>query len=353
MYTLQQTINWARTFIQYSPLTAGLGGEPAITAANMVITTIDNPPFTWPWNRVENDSILTLSANQQDYPNIALTDFSFLEKVSLATTDGPGSQPGQTPKPYSYELTDVYNNLTAGISQSGMAEPKSVYVLSVNYGQNVTLRFLPVPDQTYKATLIYQKLPVFFTPQASPQSVQTGSGIPTSTVFATGSVLMFSDGINPVNYVSAPGDTLTNLAAFVNLNPNFTASVASNLITITAKSGGSILIFVNTLTDASTGLLFETFVGTGTPSLLTQAWPIPDSYIDIYNNLFLAEAYQSVEDDAEAQRYRMRGIAALLSKAEGLSEMQRKQVLSQYLSRDSQRLSAQLRTQQGSQARGV
>jgi len=79
---------------------------------------------------------------------------------------------------------------------------------------------------------------------------------------------------------------------------------------------------------------------------------IPDQYSDIYNNLFLAEAF-AISDDARAQIYRSRGVAALLAKSEGLTQMQINAFLAQWQARDAQALGAQLRTQQGNQARGL
>jgi hypothetical protein len=236
-YTLQQTISFAQTFIEYSPLTAGVGNEPAISIANTVLSTITSAPFTWGFNRAEYDG-LTLVASQQDY-TVPITDFSFLEKVTLINAAGT----------YSFELRDVYNTNALGVSVAKPAEPKGVSVNLVNYGTNLELRFISIPDQAYTSVITYQK-------------------------------------------IIAP----------------FTA--------------------------------------------LTEDWPVPDQYLDVYNNLFLSEAFQAVDDDQQAQRYRMRGVAALLAKAEGLTEMQKNFVLNQFLMRNNQTQISQLRAQQGTQARG-
>jgi hypothetical protein len=203
----------------------------------MIISTITNAPLTWGWNR-EESTLLTLVPSQQDYV-VALTDFSFLEKVTLTTADGK----------YAFDVKDVYNTVALGVSVSKPAEPKAVSVHQVEYGTNVTLRFMSIPDQAYKATLTYQTL-------------------------------------------------------------------------------------IPDMDD------------------LTGPWPIPTQYKDIFNNLFAAEAYEAVDNAQEAQRYRMRGVAALLAKAEGLNEMQRNSVLAQFNIRGSQAQAQQLRTQQGNQARG-
>jgi hypothetical protein len=236
-YSLQQSVNYALTYIQYSPLTVGTGNEPAISIANEIQNTILNAPMTWGWNRNENNS-LTINSSNQDY-TILLTDFSFLEKATLTDTSGNV-----------FEVLDVYNTAALGKANANKkGRPNAISVNFVSYGSSVTLRFMGIPDQTYTVLLTYQKLVLPFT--------------------AT-----------------------------------------------------------------------------------SQSWTIPDQYLDIYNNLFVGEA-MAVVDDARANQYRQRGIATLLAKAEGLTEMQKDQFLMQYWSRDSQMLANQLRTQQANQARGI
>ena len=240
--TVQNTIDFAQTFTQYSPLSVGTGNQPALGIANEIQNMILNAPFTWGFNRKENSTLNTV-AGTQDYV-VALTDFSFLEKVSL--TDANGAV---------FEILDVYNTAALGkadASTNKQQRPNSICVLAVAYGINVTLRFMGVPNAVYNVTLTYQKL-------------------------------------------------VTPLAAL-------------------------------------TG-------GTGT-------WAIPDQYLDIYNNLFVGEA-MAVVDDARAVQYRQRGVAALLAKAEGLSEMQKNLFLEQYWMRDRQMQTGMLRSQQSAQARGV
>lgn len=238
---LQDTINWAETFYEYSPTSAGTNSEPAVSIATMVRNTILNAPFVWPFNRNEF-AITALTAGTQNY-TWAITDFAYLEKVSLTTADST----------YAYELKDVYNTRILGIDNgsTSQAQPEALAVVSYIPGTSVNVRFLSSPDQAYTGTATYQKLPVPF-------------------------------------------------------------------------------------------------------AALTDSWsPIPSHFMEIYNNLFLAEALAMV-DDARSQVYRQRGVAALLSKAEGLSEMQVNAFLAQYLHRDSmQTLASQLRVQQGSQARGM
>jgi hypothetical protein len=94
----------------------------------------------------------------------------------------------------------------------------------------------------------------------------------------------------------------------------------------------------------------DAYSGTG----INESWyPIPDSFADIFNWLFLAEALEVV-DDSRGQQYRQRGIASLLAKSQGLSELQVNAFLMQYNMRGSiQELRTQLKTQQGVQARSL
>lgn len=83
------------------------------------------------------------------------------------------------------------------------------------------------------------------------------------------------------------------------------------------------------------------------------AWaPIPDWFADIFNNLFLAEAFQMV-DDPRATQFRQRGIATLLAKSEGLTDMQRNAFLEQVGALTRQATTSMMRNQQGNNARAV
>jgi hypothetical protein len=240
-YTLAQSIAWAQSMITtYIPLTAQTGSEPAMTIANIVVNFIQNPPFTWPTNRVEDTSLTTV-AGTQDY-TLSITNFGFLEKVTLTNSSK------------SFEVKRIYNSSMLGISTEQNARPEACCVKLVTPGTSIGLRFLSAPDLVYTGTTTYQKAPVLFT----------------ST----------------------------------------------------------------------------------TQDWFTQC-NVPIYYMDIFNNLFLGEAFQVNGDDAAAAMYRRRGMAALLSKAEGLTEMQKSMIFAQAMFSDLQALAAQIRTQQAQQARSV
>jgi hypothetical protein len=164
--TIQNSIDFASTQIQYSPLSVGTANEPAITIANEIQNLFFGPPFTWGFNRAENgpanNTTLTLQPGVQDYL-VPVTDFSFME---TATTTDPVT--GET-----FSISDVYNtkNLSTGDTSPNISKrgrPNSVSVRMLQFGTSITLRFLGVPDKAYGVTFTYQKL-------VAPMSALTGA----------------------------------------------------------------------------------------------------------------------------------------------------------------------------------
>lgn len=85
----------------------------------------------------------------------------------------------------------------------------------------------------------------------------------------------------------------------------------------------------------------------------TDNWlPFPDGYGYIYNALFLGEMLADADDPRSAS-YRQRGIAALLSKAEGLSEQDKAVFASAYIQSGLGMQVPVLRSQQANQARSI
>jgi flagellar hook protein FlgE len=100
--------------------------------------------------------------------------------------------------------------------------------------------------------------------QTNSASQQTGTGIPAGTVLATGSQLTFTDGTNSFTYTTAAGDTLASVAAAINANSHYTATLSGNNLVINATDGNAVAFSSNTLTDAATSKLAETFSPSGT-----------------------------------------------------------------------------------------
>lgn len=150
--TLLATINAVSPFIDYIPVTAGVNNEPAITVSNMILNVFLGAPFSWPFNRKENNSQV-LTAGTQDY-TIALTDFGFLEKASLALNSNV------------FEIITVLNT-SALASATQQGRPQNISVKAVVPGTSASFRLLDVPDAAYTLTLTYQMAPVPITATSS------------------------------------------------------------------------------------------------------------------------------------------------------------------------------------------
>ena len=85
----------------------------------------------------------------------------------------------------------------------------------------------------------------------------------------------------------------------------------------------------------------------------TDQWaPIPDSYSDIYNNMCLGYYMDSCQDP-RAPQYIQRGIASLLARQSGLSEMDKAIFAQMYMNFDAAQMAQSIGTQQGKQAQGA
>ena len=85
----------------------------------------------------------------------------------------------------------------------------------------------------------------------------------------------------------------------------------------------------------------------------TDLWfPIPDSFSDVYNNLCLGYYMDSCQDP-RAPQYISRGIAGLLARSQGLSQMDKAVFAASYMNYTAAELLNQLKVQQGQQAQGA
>lgn len=398
MFTLQQSINFARSYIEYAPCNAGFGGEPATSVSSMIRNTLMNAPMTWNWNR--NTLTFSTVQGQQDYP-IVVPDFGFMENWSLtATAAAPGIIVGKifqggdtyntaalagasdqqrsdalavqsifTTPVLTIALTSVAvdgsNNLTILTANTqGLAVGQSVTFSSVvtatflngqtvvvtavtpntsfvakfthaSYGPAsdtgtasvpvtnwVSFRFLGVPNAVYTVTVVYQK-----------RSPQFGPYFITSCGTSGGGNTTYTGSFDPLSF---PVNSTAQITGFV------TNAVNNGTFTVVSCSTTS-LVLVNGSGVAETASAFA----------INPSWsPIPDQYSDVYNNLFLSEMLAAV-DDARAQLYRQRGIAAFLAKASGLTETQKKAFVQQWLARMVEEQSTIFTAQQGNQGRQV
>lgn len=221
--TLQGSINWAQCFGKFKPLTIGASNEPALTCANILLTTILGGPFKWPWNR---NTVSFLAAQGVQDNSVAVTDFGFIETASfisaasitntaltsnvatytapntfkvgdtatvIGTTNGAGVfnvtlQPiiAATPASFSIalvnaniasaadtgtatagnviEVTEIRNRLGTGKEQG---PPATIAAQMDDNAGHITFRTLPAPDGVYQINVIYQKKPALLTAPTS------------------------------------------------------------------------------------------------------------------------------------------------------------------------------------------
>lgn len=219
--TVAQTMAWAQAYGLGRVLNAFLNNEPAITSANLILSTILAPPFIWNWNR--SSVTFITSINIQDYVR-AITTFGNIEKASyipaanitnvagsgtIATMTAANSfvvgnvvtitgltntvfnvtnaiiltasatqftfasthsvsstaDTGIAISGSQSEITNIVNVLGAGAE---LGTPNSIAPQVDDNSGNITFRILPVPDGVYQITIIYQKsIPALITTTAS------------------------------------------------------------------------------------------------------------------------------------------------------------------------------------------
>jgi hypothetical protein len=154
--TLQETVDWARTFTKLVPI-VGIGGfsnEPALTICNSVIQEILSPPHKWKFNRAELTSFLTVDGTQ-DYAE-TVTDMSWLESCVIEDEDNTSTSPDLKPTRKIEAVQDLPK-------ESFKDNPEKVCILK-EATTTTTLRFWKVPSTVvWRAYVVYQKKPVIKT----------------------------------------------------------------------------------------------------------------------------------------------------------------------------------------------
>lgn len=310
MGNLQQTINWAQTQVEYVPLTAGLGQEPAVSAATIIRDSFLGAPISWYWNR----NAFTLPAptvkGTQDY-NILLSsipDFGFLEKVAL--TDPAGKI---------WEIKDIYNS--APLSPASEQQRPNGAAIQSTTATNLLLRFIGVPNAIYTVTITYQKKAQAFGPFFITSCGNAGGGNTT-----------YNGTFDPLSFPTGATAIITG----------FNTNAVNNGSFVVVSSTATTLVLANASGVAETASAFAN----------NFDWaPIPDYYRDVYNNLFLAEMMW--DDPQRAQIHRQRGVGSFLAKAQGLNDMQKNAFAQQWMARDAESVSKMTMTQLGLTGRGV
>lgn len=307
-----QTPGTAPTYVQDHTNSGSVASSPETltftnptTAGNGILVFIQvYNVITAPWTQVS-----ATDDHNNDYFLVALEAEGGSGGCVTALLWAPDAAQGTSAVTVTYDGT--------GSGSVGIIEISGVTGPLVN---SPLVRFQGVPDQSYSANVIYQKRPIAFGPWFITSVATTVSGVAT-----------YQGSFDPQAF---PIGATANVTGF--------PTPSNNGSFIVVSCNASALVLENASAVAQTDPAFVT----------NFSWaPIPDSYSDVYNNLFLSEAMAMV-DDARAQLYRARGVAAFISKAQGLTDMQKNAFVQQWLARSQESATSALRVQQGVGARG-
>ena len=247
--TIQGTLNWASAFILNRP-SIGVSGtyqEPALTIANLIMSTVLSPPFAWQWNRAIT-TFMTV-AGTSDY-SVAIPDFGWLEKATRTNN---------SLNPPIVEL-QISHLLAAAGRQN---PPFKIAILSDDNAGNITFRLLSVPDTVYTITLTYQKAPILAT---SLYGASLGSITSIAAASGTTAVYTASGGFT--------GGTANGLANNYLFITGATSAVNNGLYLCTASAA-------TTITLQNPMAVLQSGAG-GFAAAATTWAPLPDKYNFLY-----------------------------------------------------------------------
>lgn len=305
--TLQGSINFATAFLGWKQLGIGTSNEPAVTSGNIILQTVNAPPFSFNFNR--GSVTVNAVAGTQDYAAPAAT-FGFIEKAS-----------------YQIPAATITNTaLTAGVATYTAANTFQV-------GDLVTIT-----------------------------STTNGAGVfnITNQPVATASGSLFTVLINNPNIGSA-GDTgtaivgtTTEISQMANVLGTGSEQGSPNQIAPQIDdNAGNITFRLLPVPNRSytVTVIFQKKVPLMTN--LSSTWaPIPDHYSYIYQWGFLA-LMQAYNYDARWAQSSQKFVAGLLAVAEGLSEENKNIFQSAWLNTITEQQVKGMTAQQGVQERQI
>ena len=288
--TIAGTLGFCSAFIGNRPSTfvAGAYQEPALTGANLILSTILSPPFAWQWNRTTTP--FNLVAGQSDYL-VSLPDFGWLEKATIENAATPSGQLSSA----IYEL-QIATCLAAGSKKN---RPSQISVQYDDNAGNITFRFLPVPDVAYSAVLTYQKAaPLVTSLYATPLSISSVSNASNGTTVYTGTITGGASNAFAGQYFQAGTQ-----------GQSFAKNANNGVFLCTASSATSITLQnPNGVSDT-----------TGAVALATTWAPLPDKYNFLYERAMSAQLHKMYDSAMYAMELQI-FFRQLVGISEGLSE---------------------------------
>lgn len=315
--TLQETVDYTRAYLNWANLFIGLNNDPAMSAANLVLQTVQGPPFIWPWNR-SNTSFITVQG-QQDYP-LNISNYGFLETASvqlygvITSVVADGMQ----------AIFQCVNNFAGG-SIDGFSDATGAQGGTAS----VTIAGCTTTGLNGAQTMI-AATPTSFTIKTSITVTETESGASATA----GKIFPLELKWGALTDATEQG------------RPGFISTQMSN------ESGVSFTLRLLSVPDTTyqVKLIYQ-----NSPSTLlspTDTWGIPDQLEYIYTYFFMFLMFDYF-DDPRAARYRQLAVSALLSRADGLEETDRALFIGNWLPLMKQEISASADTNQAIQARGL
>jgi hypothetical protein len=352
---LQNTLNWAQSFVRLIPLAGqgGVNGEPALTNANNVRQFMLAPPFAWRWNRNSTSFTTNNSTPTQSY-TVGLTDFGWIERATVS--DGttiwqleprltlPDSNDPGRPLDISPEWendaggTNLVTNLSSYVV-TGTGSPETVN------SQSNTVTVVPGATYTLSSYIDGTNLisgGAWLTVFDPTVSTQYGSSI-SQTPGQAGNVTVqwtCPENVTQVKVVlSLNNSTVTNGKTLTFSNGSF---VQNN---VTFKLYPVPETTVNYTVKVIYQMKPQIFAS------LQNIWtPIPDEMAYIYNAGFLAGALENI-DDARFQLEYQKFVRSLIAANDGLTEEEVNIFLGERLINQKQTQGAMLNVQQGRGAR--
>lgn len=300
--SLLNTIEWVKRFNFRRPMALGNFLEPAVTNANIVLSTIVGPPFVWRWNRVVTGFITT--PGQQDY---FLFNWSPLFNVTegAVTVDDAGNSQQATVSGVTNATAPSWNHTQGGTTTDGG-------VTWLNLGSIGT----PV-SQTYSFGWVET---------SSVQQTINPSPLQTKWIEMESKICLGLDStVSRPRFISAQGDDGQGNITFRLMSP----PDAEYPVAITLQQKPTIF------------------------TKLSDTWsPVPDEYSRLYNWGFLALGWLFADDPRFATA-NQKFVTQLLSTNEGLSETEKNIFLGNWEMITGQPVFNQNRMAQGEQSRGV
>lgn len=303
--SIQGTLNYCAAFILNRPPmnVAGNYQEPALTLANLIMSTILGPPFAWQWNRATTTFDAT-EAGGTDY-STSISTFGWLEKATIEDSDGNTTE------------LEIATSLATAAEQ---AEPFQICPILDDNAGNITFRLLPAPEQSYTVTLTYQNAPI---PVTSLYGASVGSITSIGATNGLTTVYNASGGIT--GYAALVGTYVWVSSATSILNNGLYRVTASTSTSVTLQNPNGV-------------------VQASTPGIIQPAitWaPIPDKYNFLYNRGMLAHLHGMYDMQSYLTELQL-FIRELVGCSEGLSDTAKAIFLEDRLS--------QIRTAAASQA---